>query len=183
MNAKSELKKAAGAIPAAQRNRRCSALRAAARGQFMAEVAAIPLPELRLGKARVWGPEPVFLSYSHKDQVLVRRLVLGLRRRGVALIWDQDLPPGIGFRRAIRDAIDAAPCLIVVWTPSSVGSLFVCDEVARASGKGVPVVPVHTRDLDFNEVPLGYRGLQAVPVESLDRIASAAATHGAVLGH
>jgi hypothetical protein len=102
----------------------------------------------------------IFVSYKREDEVRVGRLVRALERAGHAIEWDRDLAGGESWRAQIQAALDAAKCVIVVWTHDSVGPAgdFVRDEAGQAKRRGV-LVPV---TLDTVEPPLGFGEIQAV---------------------
>lgn len=122
---------------------------------------------------------PVFISYARTDMGLVARLVEDLRVHRVAATWDQDLSAGIDFQCAIRDAIDAAPAVIVVWSAASAESLYVGDEARRALASR-KLVTTHVEGFDFKDLPLGFGRLNAIPVHDRMRLARSLANYGIV---
>lgn len=114
-------------------------------------------------------PAPVFVSYSHDDSVIVGELVAFLREEGVAVTWDQDIAAGKDLERAIRDAIEVAPAVIVVWSGSSVRSAYVRGEATLAAGRN-KVVTTQVSGFDFAEVPLNFTHLNAIPVDDRGRL-------------
>jgi hypothetical protein len=120
---------------------------------------------------------PIFVSYARDDIAVARALVEYLRAHGAAVTWDQDLHAGADFERAIRTVIDAAPAAIVVWSSVSAASAFVRDEARRAMAAG-KLVTTHVANFTFDEVPLGFGHLNAIPVEDRERLATSLATHG-----
>ena len=85
----------------------------------------------------------VFVSYKREDQPRVLPLVEGLRRAGLSVGWDRDLPGGARWRQALEDQIDSAACVIVVWSTASAGASgdFVHDEASRAQAARPPASP------------------------------------------
>lgn len=102
----------------------------------------------------------LFVSYKREDEARVARLVQALEGIGLSVWWDRGLPSGESWRRQIQTALDAATCVIVVWTHESVGPEgdFVRDEAGQAKRRGV-LVPVL-----FDKVtpPLGFGEIQAI---------------------
>jgi TIR domain len=74
--------------------------------------------------------------------------------------WDRGLGGGESWRAQIESALDAAKCVIVVWTHASVGPAgdFVRDEAGQAKRRGI-LVPV---TLERVAPPLGFREIQAI---------------------
>lgn len=102
----------------------------------------------------------VFVSYKRDDETRVGRLVQALEGSGLSVWWDRGLPGGESWRQQIQTALDAAKCVIVVWTHDSVGPAgdFVRDEASQAKRRGV-LVPVM---LDTVPPPLGFGEIQAI---------------------
>jgi hypothetical protein len=102
----------------------------------------------------------VFISYKSDDRPRVARLVNALERNGLSVWWDSGLAAGDEWRASIERALDAAGCVIVVWTRASTGpdGGFVRDEAARANARGI-LLPVR---LDPVTPPLGFGELQAI---------------------
>lgn len=102
----------------------------------------------------------VFVSYKREDEARVGRLVRALERAGFSVWWDRGLAAGESWRAQIQAALDAAQCVIVVWTKASVGPAgdFVRDEAGQAKRRCV-LLPVL---LDRVAPPLGFGELQAI---------------------
>jgi serine/threonine-protein kinase len=102
----------------------------------------------------------VFLSYKAEDRPRLRQLVAALEADGLSLWWDAQIEGGATWRQSIQEQLDAAGCVVVVWSKRSVGpeGRFVHDEATRAQHRGVylpilidPVLP-----------PLGFGETQAL---------------------
>ena len=102
----------------------------------------------------------VFVSYKREDEARVGRLVQALEGTGLSIWWDRGLAAGESWRAQIQSALDAAKCVIVVWTGESVGPAgdFVRDEAGQAKRRGL-LVPVL---LDRVDPPLGFGEVQAI---------------------
>jgi len=103
----------------------------------------------------------IFISYKKEDRVLAERVADALEGRSLDVWWDRDLIGGDDFRRRIKDEIDRAKVVIVIWSPLSVESDFVIDEAARAHAQE-KLLPVTFEDAI--EPPMGFG---AVQIESL----------------
>lgn len=81
-------------------------------------------------------------------------LVDALRAAGIVVWWDTQIPGAESWRKEITLQLDAASCVIVVWTEASVSPAgeFVHDEADRAKAKGV-LLQVR---LDLVSPPLGF---------------------------
>ena len=104
----------------------------------------------------------VFVSYKAEDRRRVKPLVEALKADGYSVWWDAQIGGGAAWRHAIEDELNAAHCVIVVWSKRSVGrdGVFVQDEATRAQQRHV-YVPVM---IDKVHVPLGFGETQALPL-------------------
>jgi hypothetical protein len=103
----------------------------------------------------------IFISYKREDEARVGRLAKALRGAGfLSIWWDRSLAGGENWRSQIGAELDAARCIIVVWTHRSVGPAgdFVHDEAGQAKRRGV-LVPVK---LDRVDPPLGFGEIQTI---------------------
>lgn len=102
----------------------------------------------------------VFVSYKREDQARVTPLVDGLTGAGLSVWWDTAIPGGEAWRRTIIEQLEAARCVIVVWSQLSVGPAgeFVHEEAGLAKTRGV-LLPVR---IDRVTPPLGFGQLQAL---------------------
>jgi hypothetical protein len=84
----------------------------------------------------------IFVSYDDLDRARVRELVEALEARGWSVWWDHRISAGDSFSLVIERELDAAQCVIVVWTRTSVDSDWVRAEADEAwkRGKLVPVL-------------------------------------------
>jgi serine/threonine-protein kinase len=101
----------------------------------------------------------VFVSYKAEDRRRVQPLVQALQAEGYSVWWDEHIGTGDEWRGTIERELDAARCVVVVWSKRSVGpdGHFVRDEASRAQRRHV-YVPVL---IDSVEPPLGFGESQA----------------------
>ena len=99
----------------------------------------------------------LFISYAHEDEARVERLARALEEMGVSVFWDRQIPAGQTWRSHIGQALSAARCVVVVWSPASIASNWVSEEADEAKRRGI-LVPVL---LDLVEPPIGFRSIQA----------------------
>ena len=102
----------------------------------------------------------IFVSYKRENETRVGRLVRALEAAGHSVWWDRTLAGGENWRAQIQSALEAAECVIVIWTVESVGPAgdFVRDEAAYAKNRGV-LVPVKLGKVD---PPMGFGEIQAI---------------------
>ena len=104
----------------------------------------------------------VFVSYKAEDRKRVRPLVEALQSEGYGVWWDEQIGGGSAWRQAIETELNAAKCVLVIWSNRSVGpdGTFVQDEATRAQQRHV-YVPVL---IDKVHLPLGFGETQALPL-------------------
>jgi serine/threonine-protein kinase len=102
----------------------------------------------------------VFVSYKAEDRHRVEPLVAALESEGLAVWWDARVTGGDAWRETIAEHLDAAACVIVVWSKRSTGpeGRFVRDEASRAQRRG-SYLPI---TIDKVEPPLGFGETQAL---------------------
>jgi serine/threonine-protein kinase len=104
----------------------------------------------------------IFVSYKAEDRRRIKPLVEALQAEGFSVWWDEQIGGGSAWRHAIETELNAAKCVIVVWSNRSVGpdGTFVQDEATRAQQRHV-YVPVL---IDKVHLPLGFGETQALPL-------------------
>jgi TolB-like protein/Tfp pilus assembly protein PilF len=102
----------------------------------------------------------VFVSYKAEDRKRVAPLVEALEADGLTVWWDAQIGGGDEWRRSIEQQLDAAKCVLVVWSKRSTApeGRFVRDEASRAMERGV-YLPVR---IDNVRLPLGFGETQAL---------------------
>jgi hypothetical protein len=96
----------------------------------------------------------IFISYAREDRDRVELLASALAAEGWSVWWDRELPfGGRPFGQVIEEALEAARCVIVVWSSSSLASSWVLDEAAHARDGG-KLLPIRIEPV---KPPLGFR--------------------------
>ncbi len=99
----------------------------------------------------------IFISYASSDRERIRPLVNGLESQGRSVWWDREIPPGKTFDQVIEEELNAARCVIVVWSRDSALSEWVKTEASEGAKRGI-LVPVLIDDV---KIPLEFRRIQA----------------------
>jgi hypothetical protein len=112
----------------------------------------------------------IFFSYKTEDRKRVAPLVAALREAGLDTWWDQDIPPGGGWRDTIADQLDEATLCVVTWTRESTGARgrFVREEAERAAGRGAYLGVL----IDPVQLPFGFAEWQAIDLSDWNGKAS-----------
>ena len=85
-----------------------------------------------------WNPQAtlsdIFISYSKSDRAKAQMLAKALQREGWSVWWDARIPPGQSLDEVIDRALEAARCVIVMWSKKSVSSRWVKAEASEGTG-------------------------------------------------
>ena len=122
----------------------------------------------------------IFVAYAREDIDAVGKLITRLRRNGASVTWDQDFTAGVKVRQTIKDAIENAEAVIVVWSEASAKSLFVMDEADWAMREN-KLVPTHLAGFDPLQVPVGFGQIQTVPIDVPGQVEASLKAHGVLL--
>ncbi len=98
----------------------------------------------------------VFISYARADHDKVLPIVRAVRNAGYSLWWDQRIHAGAAWRGTIERELDAAKCVLVIWSAKAAKSRWTLAEAERALTRNA-YVPV---TLDGQNGPLSFEGVQ-----------------------
>jgi len=99
----------------------------------------------------------IFISYASENRDRVRPLAHALEKHGWSVWWDRDIPPGKTYALVIEEAIEAAKCVVVLWSNESVASDWVQNEAAEGARKKILVPAL----IDAVTIPFEFRRIQA----------------------
>jgi hypothetical protein len=100
----------------------------------------------------------IFISYAKKDRERVIPIVKALEDQGFSTWWDlSSIPIGKTWRQFIDEGLEAARCVLVIWSKTSVYSEWVLDEADEGKGRKMLVPAI----IDDVRPPLGFRQMQA----------------------
>jgi len=96
------------------------------------------------------GAESIFVSYSSKDRPFAVGLTEELQKLG-ANVWIDQLGIGLGenWDNAIEEALEKSETLMLILSPTSVGSQNVQDEVSIAINTDKKFVPILIKECDL----------------------------------
>ena len=99
----------------------------------------------------------IFISYASEDRPKAELVAKALEDQGWSVWWDRKIQPGKTFSLVIEEAINAAKCVIVLWSEESVKSDWVQNEAAEGARKGILVPAL----IDNVQIPFEFKRIQA----------------------
>lgn len=97
----------------------------------------------------------VFISYSREDADQAQRIARGLEAMGLAVFWDNEIPPGQTWADYIEAKLSQCNVAVVLWSQHSTKSQWVREEARMGRSKLIPA------KLDVAEPPFGFGDVQA----------------------
>lgn len=96
------------------------------------------------GVAMAAEPSYVFVSYAREDAEVVAFLVRALEERGISFRSDRDIAVGEAWQEQLKQWLNDAGAVLVVWSPHSLTSANVISEAAQARDRLVAVTLADT---------------------------------------
>ena len=106
----------------------------------------------------------IFISYASADRERARLLAAAVESKGYSVWWDRQIAPGRRFDEVIEEALNAASCVVVLWSTTSVKSDWVKTEAAEAASRKLLIPAL----IDNTRIPLEFRRLQAADLSKWD---------------
>jgi hypothetical protein len=102
------------------------------------------------------GPD-VFLSYAHEDVGVAKSISERIGREKWSVFWDRNIPVGFTWDQIVEEALDAAKCVVVLWSPAATNSEWVRIEATEGAERRIlaPALIAETK------IPLRFRRIQA----------------------
>jgi len=98
----------------------------------------------------------IFISYDSADRTIAQKFADALESRGWSVWWDREIPLGKAFDQVIEEELNAARCVIVLWSNQSVRSRWVKTEAAAAADRDC-LLPVLIEDI---AIPFEFKRIQ-----------------------
>ncbi|MFX1251752.1 MAG: tetratricopeptide repeat protein [Promethearchaeota archaeon] len=103
-------------------------------------VTSFPVPAYK-------GSEPyVFVSYSHKNKIIVYSEIKWLYEEGYRIWYDEGIPPTAEYPIVITEAIDKCSFFLVFVSPHINESEYIRKEIQMAKDKKKTVLPIYIED-------------------------------------
>ncbi len=102
----------------------------------------------------------IFISYASSDREKAKILADVLGRQGWSVWWDREIPPGRSYEEVIDENLNAAKCVLVLWSKASVSSQWVKNEASDGLERNILVPAL----IEETKVSLAFRHLQAARI-------------------
>ncbi len=103
----------------------------------------------------------IFISYATADRKRAKQIADALAEKGWSVWWDRRIPPGKTFSRVIKQAIDEAKCVVVLWSENSVESDWVHIEAAEGAKRKI-LVPALIEEV---KIPFEFERIHAASLK------------------
>jgi serine/threonine protein kinase len=103
----------------------------------------------------------IFLSYAHGDEARVDAVRRALSAAQFEVVYDAHIPAGTSWRDWLKEHVEQASVLIVLWSRRSAQRNWVRAEADVAQRSSV-LIPIIIDDLTPDEVPFGFGEVQAL---------------------
>jgi hypothetical protein len=100
----------------------------------------------------------IFMSYSRTDRSRAEQLANALSAQGWSVWWDRKIAAGSSFDKMIERELDAAKCVLVLWSHASTDSEWVKNEAAAAMEREA-LIPVM---IENARLPIEFRRRQTI---------------------
>lgn len=115
---------------------------------------------------KMYSPR-VFVSHSHHDKSVARRLVRRMSAHGIAVWLDErDLPIGTPLTPSIEEHIRGVDTLLVVASRAAARSSWVDKEIDLARDLGKPIIPLFVEAVSDHPRFAEHKGLDATARET-----------------
>src|SRR5215467_2748049 len=106
----------------------------------------------------------VFISYASSDRQIAQKFADAFENCGWSVWWDREIPVGKNFDQVIEEELNAAHCVVVLWSKESVQSRWVKTESSAAADRDrlAPVL------IDHAAIPLEFKRIQTAMLPGWD---------------
>lgn len=98
----------------------------------------------------------IFISYDSADRAIAQKFADALESLGWSVWWDREIPLGKAFDQVIEEELNAARCVIVLWSKEAVRSRWVKTEASAAADREC-LIPVLIED---TAIPFEFKRIQ-----------------------
>ncbi len=94
----------------------------------------------------------ILISYAREDHSVVEKLLNVLDNKGWIVFWDQSIRLGNDWCKILKNKLNGAKLVIVVWSTQSVNANWVLEEASMAL-RMQKLIPINIEQV---ELPLGF---------------------------
>ena len=105
----------------------------------------------------------VFLSYAKADRDQAAEIAHYLEKNGFTVWWDSALVAGDDFSNIVKQQLDAARYVIVIWTAHSIKSAWVRAEATQALSSQ-KLIQLRSDDLPVSALPLPFGSMHSATI-------------------
>jgi hypothetical protein len=98
----------------------------------------------------------IFISYASSDREVAQKFANALEAHGWSVWWDREIPLGKTFDQVIETELNAARCVVVLWSKESAVSRWVKTEASAAADRD-RLVPALIEEV---AIPLEFKRIQ-----------------------
>jgi hypothetical protein len=109
----------------------------------------------------------IYISYSHSDDEAAQHIIESVRQAGYSTFDDRGMRTGSEWEDAKTAAIDAAQCVVIIWSKGAADSAFLQYEIQRAI-KAWSLDRLVLAALDDTPLPVGLRDLSPIHIRNGD---------------
>jgi hypothetical protein len=84
----------------------------------------------------------IFISYCHEDSAYVSKLTKALAEKDLPYWFDKEIRIGTKWEPALLNHLDSCGVFVLIMTPDSFESEWVCNELTRAKSNETPIFPL-----------------------------------------
>ncbi|MBN2091164.1 toll/interleukin-1 receptor domain-containing protein [candidate division KSB1 bacterium] len=116
----------------------------------------------------------VFISHSHKDEILAKEIATFLKKAGLDVWEGLDIFPGDNWASKVSDALNESNAMVVLLTPESIKSRSVRHDIEFALGhkrynkRLLPVIVGQKKDILDENVPWILKKIRHVNLDQSD---------------
>ncbi len=99
----------------------------------------------------------IFLSYARRDATQASGVVAALQGEGWSVFWDREIPVGQTWEGVLEQQLQDASCVVVLWSPASVESVWVRIEANEAAERGILIPAL----IEETSLPLRFKAIQS----------------------
>jgi TRAP-type C4-dicarboxylate transport system permease small subunit len=107
----------------------------------------------------------IFISYSHEEKENANLIAENLQDLGWTVWWDPEIRAGEPFIKVIEEEINAAQCILVLWSRRSANSHWVREEAYNGLRRNILISVIIQKEV---QIPIGFTTINHSPLINWD---------------